>query len=172
MWKKLILALALVSLLGAPGVLTGCSIFADNASSDVKPPQLEVLKTMDIGNQWRVKQMRIEIFGSDKFDILYTLNEGEKIDGYFQVETEASNISFTINGNSQVFKSGASDAGAQGGVNSNRFAFTASAVQGRTYVLTYDNTTAGGGTGKDVSIYTELTYPVGSPIFIPIETTE
>ena len=167
-WKKVTLSVVMVILLGAPGILGGCSIFNQDETA-AQPPKIEILKAIDVGSQWHVKQLRIEISGNDKFAILYTLNEGEKVEGYFQVEgDDTPSIGFSIRGASQIFKSGTGSAG----VNSDSFSFTASKDQGNTYVITYDNTAAGGGTGKTAAIYTELMYPTTSPMFIPIESQQ
>jgi len=172
-WKNSTLSVVMVILLGAAGLLGGCSIFNQDDTEDYQPPKIEVLKTLDVGNQWQVKQLRINIYGNDKFSLLYSLNENEQVEGYFQVEDdEEATIGFSIYGISQVLQSSPSGSGSRVGVNSDSFSFTASQAQGLTYVLTYDNTVAGGGSGKSCSIYTELKYPKGAPIYIPIESQE
>jgi len=155
MLKKVIFGALLIIL--SVGAL-GCPAASTSLSANVK-----TVREAEIAPDWAMKQMEITLEAETK--IVLTLAYGDKVDGYFYLES-GDNISFSISGTSLIYESKASGT-AEKNVSSDRFSFTASQAQGIAYTLKLkpgsDETT-----GAIVLI--ELIYPATGEIFIPIGT--
>jgi hypothetical protein len=109
-------------------------------------------------------QVRLEIPSGAELPLLLKLADGDKVDGYFNLEAGAK-LEFSISGNSQLYKSAVQEA-ASGKTISDRFSFTASQAQGNMYVLTFRN----GDKKEGASVFLEVISPISAPIFVPLES--
>lgn len=141
-------------------VVGGCS---SSGGSAAKPSQ-QILRKGVIGTDWRMYQLRLTLPPGTSYPVLLKLTDGDKADGYFYLE-KGSNVDFSINADSQVYRSAKPSSG---NVSSDRFSFTASKVQGNTYILQFNNTA---NTTEQEVIFLEVVYPVKGAIYIPLEVT-
>lgn len=141
-------------------VMSGCS----QISSPPKSP--DIVREAELGEEWRMDQMIVNISADDESLVLLRLDYGDKVDGYFYVE-KGSAINFQIAGNFLIYKSRAKDDEDSSKVTSDRFSFRASQEQGNTYTLTFRNPAESG--QIKATVFLELIYPVGGSLFMPIE---
>ena len=156
MVKRILTAIVIVSLL----LVAGCS----DAGGSSPPASYEILKKVELASKWRMYQVRLEIPSGAELPLLLKLADGDKVDGYFNLEAGV-NLEFSISGNSQLYKS-AVQGGVSGKTVSDRFSFTASQAQGNMYVLTFRN----GDKKEGASVFLEVISPISAPIFVPLES--
>lgn len=159
MRRRIFFAAILVMLLLA--MVTGCS---GSTTGPAAKPRHEILRKSVIGTDWRMYQLRLTLPAGTGFPVLLKLVDGDKADGYFYLE-KGNNVDFSVNADSQVFHSTKNSSGK---VNSDRFSFTASKVQGSTYVLQFNNTTTNA--SEPVVVFMEVIYPVKGAVYVPLET--
>ncbi|MFC2032486.1 hypothetical protein ACFLUS_03880 [Chloroflexota bacterium] len=161
-----IMALSLLLIPGCEGI-SDLTQGLTNSSSAVNT---EMLRTTELGSEWKMNQMRLKVGTDDELLILLKLVAGDKVDGYFYLE-KGENVGFRITGNSLIYESNARDATAPKEVTSDRFSFVANPAQGTTYTLTFSHTADNDDLQTKVTIFLELIYPVTGSVFIPVETT-
>jgi len=159
MLRKILVALTVLSVL----LISGCSN-APGLPASADTPSYNIVRKSEVGGKWQTYQLKIELSKGDELPILLKLADGDKVDGYFDVE-KGEGFDFQINSNTQIYKLTPPVAGKKV---SDRFAFTASQSQGNMYILTLRNTSG----DKDVRIsaFLELVFPKSGAIFIPLDT--
>ena len=159
MLKRILIVLALLSVL----LISGCSKMPDLPTA-ASTPSYQIVRKSEVGGKWQTYQLKIELGKGDELPILLKLANGDKVDGYFDVE-KGEGFDFQIAGNTQLYKL---DPPAAGKKVSDRFSFTASPSQGNMYILTLRNTSG----DKDVRIsaFLEVVFPASGAIFIPLDT--
>ncbi len=159
MLKRILIVLALLSVL----LISGCSKMPDLPAA-VSTPSYDIVRKSEVGGKWQTYQLKIELGKGDELPILLKLANGDKVDGYFDVE-KGEGFDFQIAGNTQLYKL---DPPAAGKKVSDRFSFTATQAQGNMYILTLRNTSG----DKDVRIsaFLEVVFPASGAIFIPLDT--
>ncbi|HEY82489.1 MAG TPA: emp24/gp25L/p24 family protein [Dehalococcoidia bacterium] len=157
MRKKIIIAIVLLSLMLATLGCEELSRLTQETAQKSAPSNLQILKAVELGAKWEMKQLRFDIGAGDEVAILLKLAQGDKVDGYFYLE-KGESIDFRITGKSLLFSSEAQD----------RFSFVAEQTQGDTYTLTFRNTEAGDQPAK-VTVFLEVIYPVGGSLYVPVE---
>ncbi len=164
MIKKIVIALVALSLVGL--FISGCSGISGLSPASTVQPGPEILRKAELASDWQMYQMNVEMTGATELPILLELTDGDKVDGYFYLET-GSNIDFSITGASLIYQSEAQ--GRNGLVSSDRFSFVASQDQGSTYTLNFRNINGGNEPAK-TKVFLEIIYPVGDTIFTPLES--
>ena len=159
MLKRILIALALLSVL----LISGCSKMPDLPAA-ASTPSYQIVRKSEVGGKWQMYQLKIELGKGDELPILLKLANGDKVDGYFDVE-KGEGFDFQIAGNTQIYKL---EPPAAGKKVSDRFSFTATQAQGNMYILTLRNTSG----DKDVRIsaFLEVVFPASGAIFIPLDT--
>jgi hypothetical protein len=110
-----------------------------------------------------MKQLEINL--NAEVPIVLKLKDGDKVDGYFYLES-GDTVGFNISGNS-IFYTSKPDAETTR-IASDRFSFTAAQEQGIAYSLTLSaNPAARSG---DTIVFLEIIYPVTGTLFVPIGT--
>lgn len=158
MLKKIIITLALLSLLS----IAGCSN-APGLPASSSTPNYQIVRKSEVGGAWQTYQLKVELGKGDELPILLKLANGDKVDGYFDVE-KGEGFDFQIDSNTRIYKL---TPPAEGKKISDRFAFTASQSQGNMYILTLRNTS--GDKDVRVSVFLEVVYPATGAIFIPLD---
>lgn len=144
-------------------LVAGCSSLTGSAAK----PKQEILRKSVLGNDWQMYQIRLTLPPGSNYPVLLKLADGDKADGYFYLE-KGTNVDFTINADSQVYKSANLSSGSNEGVSSDRFSFTASKTQGSTYSLQFGNPA---NLNAPVIIFLNVIYPVKGALYIPLEAT-
>ncbi|MFC1916465.1 hypothetical protein ACFLW4_07280 [Chloroflexota bacterium] len=157
MIKRIIIAIMLLPLVS----ILGCEEITRLTQEPIQmstPPKLKILKSVELGSEWEMKQISFGIGADDEVAILLKLSEGDKVDGYFYLE-KGDSIEFSITGKTLVDKSEVQD----------RFSFVASQAQGDTYTLTFHNPADDDDQPAMVAVFLEVIYPVDGSIYVPVE---
>jgi hypothetical protein len=159
MVKKIILIIMIFSLLA----VLGCqeiSRLTEGTGQTSSQTNLKILKAVELGSAWQMKQIKFDISAKEEVAILLKLSNGDKVDGYFYME-KGEEIDFRITGKTLLHKSTAPD----------RFSFTASQSEGDTYTLSFRNPAGDDEQDKqkEVSVFLEIIYPVSGSIYVPVE---
>jgi len=144
-------------------LVTGCSSLPGSAAKT----KHEILRKSILGNEWQMYQIRLTLPSGAEYPVLLKLAEGDKADGYFYLE-KGTNVDFTIDADSQVYKSANLSSGSTQGVSSDRFSFVASKSQGSTYSLQFSNPA---NLKAPVVIFLNVIYSVNGELYVPLETT-
>ena len=160
---KYILAVVIVlSLL----LVLGCSEISERTGTSSRA-SFEILREAELGSEWKMNQMRIELGAGDEFLILLKLADGDKADGYFYLE-EGDDVDFLIEGTSLIYQSIPSDM-ATTKVSSDRFSFVADQDQGNPYTLTFRNPADNSQEKSLLVAFLEIIYPATGSMFLPLE---
>ena len=160
---KYILAVVIVlSLL----LVLGCSEISERTDTSSRA-SFEILREAELGSEWKMNQMRIELGAGDEFLILLKLADGDKADGYFYLE-EGDDVDFLIEGTSLIYQSIPSDM-ATTKVSSDRFSFVADQDQGNPYTLTFRNPADNSQEKSLLVAFLEIIYPATGSMFLPLE---
>ena len=156
MRKRILIAIMVLSLLP----ILGCeeiSRLTQDTTQESTPPNLKILKAVELGSEWEMKQILFDVGAGDEVAILLKLSDGDKVDGYFYLE-KGEKIDFRITGKTLLFKSEVQD----------RFSFTANQDQGDTYTLAFRNTADDDDKKEKITVVLEVIYPVGGSVYIPV----
>lgn len=156
--RKFLFTTAIILLVVA---LTGCSTATSSGSSKPK-----ILRTAELGGKYQMYQLEITLTSGEQFPIILQLNNGDKVDGYYYLESGDRNIAFQVTAASPIYISDLKNLGTDETV-SDRFSFTASQAQGTGYTLTLSNTSDKTAKTKS-TIFMELIYPGTAPLFSPL----
>ncbi|MFH1003500.1 MAG: hypothetical protein V1780_05080 [Chloroflexota bacterium] len=148
----------------------GCAEIGDltkglTSSSQAAAP--ETVRNASVGAGWSINKIKMGLGGGQDVSVLLMLNDSDRVDGYFYLE-KGSDVAFSITGNSLIHQSKGEAAGDSGGLTSDRFSFVASQAQGSTYTLTFHNPADKDSALGKITIFLELIYPAGSPLFVPV----
>jgi len=163
MMKRIVIAIMLLSLVS----ILGCeeiSRLTQGGTQTSSPPSLKILKAVELGSEWNMKQILFEVGAEDEVLILLKLSEEDKVDGYFYLE-KGDDIGFQITGKTLLYKSAIRD-----GVSSDRFSLVATQAEGDTYTLAFRNTADDDGRQTTVTVFLEVIYPVSGSIYVPVES--
>jgi len=157
MMKRIIIAIMILSLL----FILGCeeiSRLTQGTTEPSSPTNLKIIKAVELGSAWEMKQIKFDVGAGDEVAILLKLSDGDKMDGYFYLE-KGEDIDFRITGKTLLFRSEVQ----------NRFSFVANQDQGDTYTLTFHNTADDDDRQATITVFLEVIYPVGSSVYVPVE---
>lgn len=155
MRKRIIIAIMILALLP----VLGCeeiSRLTQEPTETSSPTNLKILKAVELGSEWEMKQITFDVGADGEVAILLKLSDGDEVDGYFYLE-KGDAIDFSITGKTLLFKSEVQD----------RFSFIANQDQGDTYTLAFRNTADD---SKDkITVFLEVIYPAGGSVYVPVE---
>ncbi len=159
MMKKVILIIMIFSLLA----VLGCqeiSRLTEETGQTSSQTNLKILKAVELGSAWQMKQIKFDISAKEEVAILLKLSNGDKVDGYFYLE-KGEEIDFHVTAKTLLQQSVAPD----------RFSFTANQSEGDTYTLSFRNPAGDDEQDKqkEVSVFLEIIYPVSGSIYVPVE---
>jgi hypothetical protein len=155
--KILILTLVIIAMLA---VLPGCS---GNSKSN-PTGKYEILRSATLGSNWQMYQFRLKMEPSGAFDIdLLDLAPGDKVDGYFYVETGSGAALQILAGSTVIYQVEPVNTLPDSTL-SDRFTFSVQQPLGTAYVLKFANS----GTEKNIEVFLELIYPVNAKIRGPL----
>jgi hypothetical protein len=167
MIKRIFIALVLLSLLS----VTGCEEIA-SLTGGTSPPSsstnLKILKAVELGRDWEMRQMSFKVGANDEVAILMKLSEADKVDGYYYLE-KGTDIDFLITGKKLVYRSPVQVSKDSEGPASDRFSFTASEAQGDTYTLSFHNPADEDDQPSTITVFVEVIYPVSASLYVPVE---
>ena len=155
MRKRIIIAIMILSLIP----ILGCeeiSRLTKEPTETSSPTNLKILKAVELGSEWEMKQIIFDVGADGEVAILLKLSDGDEVDGYFYLE-KGDAIDFRITGKTLLFESEAQD----------RFSFIANQDQGDTYTLAFRNTADD--PKEKITIFLEVIYPVGGSVYVPVE---
>jgi len=155
MRKRIIIAIVILSLIP----ILGCeeiSRLTQEPTETSSPTNLKILKAVELGSEWEMKQIIFDVGAGDEVAILLKLSDGDEVDGYFYLE-KGEVIDFRITGKTLLFESEVQD----------RFSFIASQDQGDTYTLAFRNT-ADDDQKEKITVFLEVIYPVGGSVYVPV----
>jgi hypothetical protein len=155
MRKRIIIAIMILSLIP----ILGCeeiSRLTQEPTETSSPTNLKILKAVELGSEWEMKQIIFDVGAGDEVAILLKLSDGDEVDGYFYLE-KGEVIDFRITGKTLLFESEVQD----------RFSFIASQDQGDTYTLAFRNT-ADDDQKEKITVFLEVIYPVGGSVYVPV----
>jgi hypothetical protein len=147
-------------------VMAGCSTGSQTTTTVAQPANLDVVRQAEIGGQWTVMQVRINL--DSELPVLMKLAPGDLVEGYFYLE-KGTDVDFQVSGVSQIYQE-VSPFGASGNITSGRFSFTASQAQGIAYTLTFTPVVKTEGKKVTPVIFMELIYPKTGELFNPMGT--
>ena len=168
---KMIKRIIASTMLLAVVLLVGCaeiSGLTQDLTRSTSSQSPKVVRSATIESDWAMKQLEITVGTDKEVEILLRLANGDKVDGYFYMES-GSIKDFQIIGNSSIYSAQEKGVAEAGEISSARFSFTAQQSQGTTYTLKFINT-ADDGTQKKETVFLEIIYPVSGSLFIPVET--
>ena len=155
MRKRIIIAIMILSLIS----ILGCeeiSRLTQESTETSSPTNLKILKAVELGSEWEMKQIKFDVGADGEVAILLKLSDGDEVDGYFYLE-KGEEIDFRITGKTLLFKSEVQD----------RFSFIANQDQGDTYTLAFRNTADD--PKEKITVFLEVIYPVGGSVYVPVE---
>ena len=155
MRKRIIIAIMILSLIP----ILGCeeiSRLTQEPTETSSPTNLKILKAVELGSEWEMKQIIFDVGADGEVAILLKLSDGDEVDGYFYLE-KGDAIDFSITGKTLLFKSEVQD----------RFSFIANQDQGDTYTLAFRNTADD--SKEKITVFLEVIYPVGGSVYVPVE---
>lgn len=160
-WRIIGLAVLLISMLFLPA----CSKLSNvsGSSAIVKP---EIVRQAQLGENWSMQQMTIEVPAEKEVQILLKLGDGDRVDGYFILE-KGDGIEFQVKADSLIYEARSTEIKNPTLVDSDRFAFIASKAQGTTYTLVFRNPDKSSN-ASSVSVYAEVVYPITGTLFTEI----
>lgn len=157
MRKKVVLAIILLTLLLPFSGCNEISQLTQGSATSSSQANLDIVKSVQLGASWQMKQISFKVDAAQEVAILLKLADGDKVDGFFHLET-GDTTDFRITGKSQVFRS----------AEANRFSFTASQAQGDTYTLLFRNTAEEDESKKSITVFLEVIYPLKGEIYVPV----
>ena len=157
---KKMLVFGLVALLMLV-VFAGCSGNSESAHVG----KHEILREAVLGHNWQMYQVRLKLEPGSYFDIdLRDMVQGDKVDGYFFLET-GSTVTVDITSGANVIYHFESVNAIAGSTISDRFSFVTNLPLGTAHVLKFTNI----GTEKNISVFLEIIYPVTAKIRGPLD---
>jgi len=138
----------------------GCS----GSTSKQQIGQHEIVRDAVLNTTWQLYQIRVTLDAGSQFDVLLTLTDADRVDGYFYSEKGTGAILRVRSGSNIVYQS--QPAGESKNLPSDRFSFTANQGQGNTYVLNLTNAN----TDNKSIVFLEILYPATASIYIPLES--
>jgi len=167
MLKRIIIAIMLLSLVFTIGCEEISSLTGGQTQTS-SGQNLKILKAVELGSEWEMKQMSFKVGADDEVLILIKLSAGDKVDGYFYLE-KGDNIGFSITGKSLLYTSPIL-VSADKGITSDRFSFVATQVEGDTYTLTFRNPADDDEPQTTASVFLEVIYPVTGSVYVPVDS--
>lgn len=149
-----LMILSLTSILGCEEI----SRLTQESTQEPSPINLKILKAVELGSEWELKQMSFEVAADDEVAILLKLSDGDEVDGYFYLE-KGDDIDFRITGKTLLYQSSVQD----------RFSFVANQDQGDTYNLTFHNPADDDDQQAKVTVFLEVIYPIDGSVYVPVE---
>lgn len=151
----------------------GCGGNSD--ATAVPEREYEIVKVSRIKSkdaQWEIYQLKLVIEGGGKFTIDLNLNDGDKVDCWYNVEKPGTggSVDFQVKGGSAVIYTSTSGSTATA-ITSDRLSFTASQAYGTSYRLIFKNNLPDIKSKETISV--EIVYPAKTSdedsIFIPLD---
>ena len=168
MLKRIIIAIMLLSLVFAIGCEEISSLTGGQTQTS-SGQNLKILKAVELGSEWEMKQMNFKVGADEEVLILLKLSAGDKVDGYFYLE-KGEATGFSITGKNLLYKSAIPVGADSKGITSDRFSFAATQVEGDTYTLTFRNPTDDDAPQTTVSVFLEVIYPVSGSVYVPVDS--
>lgn len=161
MLKRLSAVLLVFTLL----FVAGCSSGDTPATTTTQPANVDMLRRAEIGGQWSVVQLRINLVSG--IPLMLKLNPGESVEGYFYLE-KGIDVDFAVSGKTAIYQS-VSPYGVSGNITSDRFSFVASDTQGIAYTLTFTPVITDSKSVTPV-VFMEIIMPKDVQLFNPMGT--
>jgi hypothetical protein len=160
--KTKVISVALIAVC-ALALLTACTGVASGPTTSSAPKgKFQIVRKAALSSKWQMYQMELTLPSNGDFDVdLLGLAQGDKVDGYFYPE-KGTGVSVQITaGDKTVYKYDP----AAGGINSDRFTFTADQGTGVAYIMVFKNT----GTEKELTVFIEVVYPATASLRGPLD---
>jgi len=168
MLKRIIIAVMLLSLVFTLGCEEISSLTGGQTQTS-SGQNLKILKAVELGSEWKMKQMSFKVGADDEVLILIKLSTGDKVDGYFYLE-KGEDIDFSITGKSLLYTSAIPVGADSKGITSDRFSFMATQGEGDTYTLTFRNPADDDEQQTTASVFLEVIYPVTGSVYVPVDS--